>query len=145
MSEPTPNRLHEQVLACLRGDWKSLVVVPAEPYTSAMVLGDALVEASGLVSSTPTKLIKAENQPAMSLSLLIVEMVDHVRSGGRVVVVVDSVIGKQSAIPFTMAADAALLCVHLGVTSVENARRTVELVGKERFVGAVTVDQRAKA
>ena len=134
------SNLHEQVLACLRGDWKALVVIPADPSVSSLALAEALVDASRLVTTRPTILIKAEGLAEAAISQLIVEMVDHVHSGGRVVVAAESVLGRQATIPFVIAADAALLCVRLGLTSIENARRTIELVGRERFIGAVTLE-----
>lgn len=136
----TAPRLSEQVLACLRGNWKSLVVVPAGPGHSALPIAEALVEASNLVNGRPAKLFKAERLASGAISGLIVEMVDQVESGGLAVVAIDAVVHRQSGLPLVMSADAALLCVYLGVTTSAHARRTVELIGRERFVGALTLE-----
>ncbi len=72
-------------------------------------------------------------------SRLIIEMTSHAASGGLVIVALDSVLSNQAGIPVALAADAALLCVTMGDTELDAARRTVSLVGKDRFVGTVTV------
>ena len=45
-----------------------------------------------------------------------------------------------ATIPITLAADAALLCVELGRTDAESAQRTVDMIGKHRFLGSVAID-----
>jgi hypothetical protein len=142
-AQAPPPRLHEQLLTCLRGDWKSLAVVPAEPGLSAHPVADALVEASKLVKTTRARLIPGADLESSRVSQVIVEMVDHVHAGGLAIVVVDSILTRPSAIPLLMAADAVLLVVHLGSTRIDSAQRTVEIIGRDRFIGVVTVSPRS--
>lgn len=54
-----------------------------------------------------------------------------------VIVALEPVVSNPLGIAVTLAADAALLCITLGETSLASAKRTVELVGRERFIGCV--------
>lgn len=131
--------LSEQLLGCLRGDWHSLVVVPADVKSSAMAVAEALAEASNAVRARPARVFSAEKLSLGATSSLIVEVTDHVERGGIAIVAIDPLVGRPTGMPLIMAADAALLCVHLGVTTAKEAKRTVELAGQGRFIGAVTV------
>jgi hypothetical protein len=55
----------------------------------------------------------------------------------RFIVAVDSPIANPSAIEVLDASDAVVLVVEKGVTAIPEARRIVEIVGRERLVGAV--------
>lgn len=61
-----------------------------------------------------------------------------------VIVALEPVIANPLGIAVTLAADVALLCVVLGETSVASAKRTVELVGRERFIGCVVQHARSR-
>lgn len=130
----------QQLLTCLRGNWNSLAVVPAGPSVSVGPIASALVEVSHLVRGRQAKLFSAEGLEMAGVSKVIVDMMQQVDEGGLSVVVVDPVIARQAGIPVTLAADAALLVVHLGVSRIADAKRTVDLVGPSKFIGAVTVE-----
>lgn len=132
--------LYQQLLTCLRGSWHSLAVVPAAPQLSASVVASALVDVSNLVRGQQARLFSAEGLEMVGVSKIIVDVTHHVDDGGLAIVTVDSVVAKQTGIPMTLAADAALLVVHLGATRMEDARRTVELIGEKKFIGAVTIE-----
>jgi|SRR6266850_4906151 len=56
---------------------------------------------------------------------------------GQVIVAIEPVIARPLGIAVARAADVALLCIEMGRTRIASARRTMELVGRERFVGCV--------
>lgn len=134
-------QLYQQLLTCMRGNWHSLVVVPAQPGLSVRLVADALVDVSSLVRGASAKLFSAEGLELAGASKVIVDMTTHVEGGGLAIVSMESVVRKQSGIPIAMAADAALLVVHLGLTSMESAKQTMELIGKDKFIGAITLEQ----
>ena len=53
------------------------------------------------------------------------------------IVALEPVVSNPLGIAVALAADAALLCITLGETPLASAKRTVELVGRERFIGCV--------
>jgi hypothetical protein len=121
--------LYQQLLTCLRGSWHSLAVVPAAPQLSASMVASALVDVSNLVRGQQARLFSTEGLEMAGVSKVIVDVTHHVDGGGLAVVVVDSVVAKQPGIPMTLAADAALLVVHLGATKMERSEE--RRVGKE--------------
>jgi hypothetical protein len=139
--DSSPQQLYQQLLTCMRGTWRSLAVVPAQPGLSARLVADALVDVSSLVRGASAKLFSGEGLELAGASKVIVDMMTHVESGGLAIVVLDNVVRKQSGIPIAMAADATLLVVHLGLASTDNAKKTVELIGADKFIGAVTLEQ----
>lgn len=142
MTKPSgaQQQLYQQLLTCLRGEWHSMVVVPASPGSSAAMVANALAEVSTLVRGKKAMLFSTEGLEVNDVSRVIVDMMQHIGGGGLAIVSIDSVIGAQSGIPVTLAVDVALLVVHLGVTDTADARRTVELVGAKKFLGAVTIE-----
>lgn len=141
MSQPGPQQqLYQQLLTCLKGEWHSMVVVPASPASSAALVANALVEVSTLVRGKKARLFSFEGVGVNDVSKVIVDMMQHIASGGLAIASIDSVIAAQSGIPVTLAVDVALLVVQLGTTSTADAKRTVEVVGEKKFLGAVTVE-----
>jgi hypothetical protein len=130
----------QQLLPCLKGTWNSLAVIPATPDVSASAIAAVLVEVSQLVRGREARLFSTEGLELSGVARVIVDMTHQVDGGGLAVVVVESVLVKQAGVPVALAADAALLVVTLGVTRVEEAQRTLELLGASRFIGAVTVE-----
>lgn len=55
---------------------------------------------------------------------------------GQVVVAIQPVIVEPLGVAIAQAADAVILCLELGKTRVEAARRTMELIGPDRIAGA---------
>jgi hypothetical protein len=137
---PAQQQLYQQLLTCLRGEWHSMVVVPASPGSSGAMIANALVEVSTLVRGKKAKLFTTEGLEVNDVSRVIVDMMQHIGGGGLAIVSIDSVIAAQSGIPVTLAVDVALLVVQLGVTETADAKRTVELIGAKKFLGAVTVE-----
>lgn len=142
MTKPSAaqHQLYQQLLTCLRGDWHSMVVVPASPGQSAALVANALVEVSTLVRGKKAELFSAEGQEVNDVSKVIVQMMQHIGNGGLAIASIDSVIAAQAGIPVTLAVDVALLVVHLGLTDTEDAKRTVEMIGQKKFLGAVTIE-----
>ena len=128
--------------ATLRKEWNSLVVLPAHAKGSGTAIGRALAQVASLHKDSAIKLVSAEGADLAGASRLIIDMTSHVASGGMVIVVLDSVLSNPAGIPVALAADAVLLCVQLEDADVESARRTVEMIGESRFVGAVTLAMR---
>jgi hypothetical protein len=135
----TQQQLHQQLLSCMKGEWHSMVVVPASSTKSAAMVANALAEVSSLVRGKRARLFSAEGLDTGEVSRTIVDMMQHVSTGGLAVVSIDPVIAAQAGIPVTLAADVALLVVEMGVTSIEDAKRTVGLIGPQKFLGAVTI------
>ncbi|MBX7097197.1 MAG: hypothetical protein K1X89_05775 [Myxococcaceae bacterium] len=133
------NELQRLWFATLKRDWSSLAVLPAHAGGSAAQVAKSLAQIAAIHKDSPIKLISAEGADLQGASRLIIDMTTHVASGGLAIVLLDSVISNPAGIPVALAADAALLCVQLGDSDLESSKRTLDLVGASRFVGAVTL------
>jgi hypothetical protein len=127
--------------------WLSLAVLPAGPGESALHVANALYDVGALISGGPIRLLDARSLSMASSASFIVNMSSLVsgpgerRTGGeqRAIVLLSSVIEQLAGIPVVLAADAVLLTVTLGKTTVDSVRRTQELLGPERVIGSVLV------
>jgi hypothetical protein len=139
-AEGAPSRELQQLwFATQHRAWSSLALVPVQPYTSAKFIGEALVEIGALHRGVNVKLIDAESASVASSSRLVLAMSNQVSSGGLAIAVLDSVVQNQAGIPLALTADAILLVVDLGEAESAAARRTLELIGRDRVMGAVAV------
>jgi len=60
-------------------------------------------------------------------------------SAGKVIVAIQPVVVEPLGLAVTQAADVVVLCVEVGRTRLASARRTIELVGRERIAGCFLV------
>jgi hypothetical protein len=125
--------------AALKREWSSLAVLPSHKKGSAAKLAQQLAKVASMQKQTQVKLISAEGTDLSSASKLIIDMTSHVAQGGLAIIVLDSILENPAGIPVALAADAALLCVQLGEADVDSGKRTMELLGEGKFVGAVTL------
>jgi hypothetical protein len=119
--------------------WSSLVVVPSHPGGSGRQAAEAILEVGNAHRASPIRLLDGEGLQLGAASALVREMLAYVQQGDRVVVMLDSVVANPVGLEVALAAERALLCVALGTSDFASARRTIEMIGKERFVGSVTL------
>ncbi|OFX21453.1 MAG: hypothetical protein A2V77_04830 [Anaeromyxobacter sp. RBG_16_69_14] len=58
---------------------------------------------------------------------------------GKVIIAIQPVVAEPLGLAVTQAADTSILCVEMGRTHLASARRTIELVGRERIAGCLLV------
>jgi hypothetical protein len=61
-----------------------------------------------------------------------------------VIFAVDSLLAHPGATQLTRMVDVVVLCIRLGVTSLDAARRVTEIIGVEKIVGTIALRPRAK-
>jgi len=129
-----------------RREWSTLVAVPGDRDSSVMEFGRPLYDVGRLAMGEKLRLIDARDVKLTRTAALILEMTGGgsnrgpgSQGGDRVLVLIESVLSHPSGVPVALAADAALLCVELGKTSIAAARETVRIVGAHRFLGCITL------
>jgi hypothetical protein len=122
-----------------RHEWSSLVAVPSDRDLSVMDFVRPLYEVGRLALGEKLRLVDARDVKLTRTAPLILEMTGGGQPGGRALVLLESVLSHPSGVPVALAADAALLCVELGRTSLAAARETVRIVGAQRFLGCITL------
>ncbi len=58
---------------------------------------------------------------------------------GRAIIAIQPVVDEPLGVAVAQAADAVVLCIEMGKTRVPAVRRTIEIIGADRVVGAVLV------
>ena len=131
-----------------RFDWTSLVLVPSGPGTSTGEIAARLYEAGRVLSEGPVALVQTESMDFEAIADLVLELSSRPKLARtapdqkRTVISIHSVLEKPLATGIAQAADAALLCVQLRQASLADGRATLDLVGRERFVGSVLLRHR---
>jgi hypothetical protein len=141
-------------VAATRRDWSTLVVIPAQADGSALMIANILVEAGGALSGHPVELFFAEGA---DLRLSGTSLVDSAHgeiearplphSGlpaprGRFerIIALEPLSLNPKGIVVAQGAEAVLMVAQRNLTQIKDARRIVDLVGRDRFVGCVMVD-----
>ncbi|MGA9525596.1 MAG: hypothetical protein WBV82_29325 [Myxococcaceae bacterium] len=119
--------------------WSSLLLVPTHAGASTFDFAVRLTEVGR--NSTTTRLVLADARSVSLESVLRVKegIATHVGQGARILVLVDPVVENPATLEIARVTDAALLCITYGQTDVDTARRTLDLCGRELFLGSVAV------
>jgi hypothetical protein len=56
-----------------------------------------------------------------------------------IIIALRSIYENPTVAPVASAVDAAVLCVHMGGTKIASAKRTVETIGRDKFLGTFVV------
>ena len=123
----------------LRESWSTLVIMPSHAGGSSIELSRALAEVGRMHRGSPPMVIDARGTELGRATHLIIDMSTHVDNGGIVLIAADAVVENQVGIPLALAANAVLLTVTLGHADLASAERTLELLGRQRILGCVTV------
>ena len=123
----------------LQHPWSSLALVPAQKGLDTLAVARVLASVSqayldqlALVADA-THILPAE-VPARQRACR-----ERAEAGGRVIVATSSPMERAACIPMARGADAVVLLVELGSTSLSEARRTLELLGPVRCLGAIAL------
>lgn len=118
--------------------WSSLAVVPGDEQTSAYELA-GLLAALGVHHGEPMVFASARDTDLDGVAEFVEQTRWHQEHGERVIFATRALSENLATLPLAQAADAALLCVTLGRTSLAPATDAVERIGRARFLGSVIV------
>jgi hypothetical protein len=121
--------------------WSSLVIVPAHPDVSASATARALVAAARVYEERPVSVLDADDIAPSSVREVIARIEEKARAGELTVIALPSPLRNHSAIPIARAADAAVLLVSLGKSEFDDSRKTIDQIGRSRFLGAVNLSR----
>ena len=128
--------------AIARRSWRALAIVPAHPSLSSVATARRLVGAGQSLTGARLVLVDATSADPAAGRIAIDELERHTRDGSQCIVAVGSPITKPASIGVVRAAGSALLVVPLGDTAIALARQTIECIGREHFLGAVSTRPR---
>ena len=127
--------------------WRSLVVVPGDEHGSSASVATALADVGRRLKSGPvTFLVMAGPLDYASAGRIVAsvagpppESSGTAPAYGRVIVAIPPVVNEPLGIAVTDAADAVVLCIEKGKTRTPAARRTIEMIGRDRIVGCILI------
>jgi hypothetical protein len=145
--DPPGREFQELWFALARQSWRSMVLVPADEGASAAATATSLAEVGRRLREAPvTFFIVADPLDYSSAAHLAASVASTdqavgagVAPAGRVIVAIQPVVVEPLGVAVAQAADAAVLCVELGRTRLAAARRTIDLVGRDRIAGCILI------
>jgi hypothetical protein len=137
-----PNSLAEAAEAvwvvAQRSTWTSLVLVPADATLSTGPLAVAVAAAASAQRGEPVEYLDLREVTLVDSRPVVDKLADKNRRW-RYVAAVHCPLESQAALLLASAADAAILVIEKEQTLLRSARRILDLLGEDRFLGAVLV------
>jgi hypothetical protein len=156
--EPMPSRTKERVvdlaplepgreitelwLALSRRAWRSVVLLPADRRDSTRAAATALAEVGRRLRLARVDAVVADELGYDQAAALIRSLATHGATAGssdQVVLAIPSVVLEPLGVAVARQADLVVLCIRMGWSGLDDARRTVELVGEDRLAGCLVL------
>lgn len=128
-------------VSALAHEWKVLALVPAEPGVSLRDTARALEQVASREGGEALLRVDGAGASLKTATALVEGLRAHLETGGRGVVVVDAPADEPAAVPLALCADAVVIGVRLGKTTVEDVERTRAAVGNAKVIGSVLVEE----
>lgn len=140
---PAPERVIQELWFALSGrPWRSAVLVPAGRSGSTVAAASALAEVGRRLRLAPVATVLAgqlDYDGAAQLIRRLATMATAAAAPEQLVIAVPPVVVEPLGVAVARQADEVVLCLQLGVTSLAEARRTIELVGVHRITGCLVL------
>jgi hypothetical protein len=124
-------------LATQRRPWRSLAVISTGKGASMLGVARALAEVGSCHLGVPVMAVDATTITLAALEARMSAWIEPRESSRRVVIALGSVLENPARLALAQAADAAILGLTLGASSISEAERTIEQVGRGRLLGSV--------
>lgn len=125
-----------------RTPWSALAVVPADSGVDVREVAEAIVEVGRLSGAEDVTLFDAVGASFTEAQALVDAIGVHTRRGCPVVIACDAVDDNPATLALAHAAAHTVMVVRLGQSRMVAARKTIEAVGREQILAAVTLRPR---
>jgi hypothetical protein len=126
-------------LATQKREWRSLAVV-ASGQVPTIQVANMLARLAWWYRGQPSSVADFRD---LSLRLVEYQLRDVAaqleRAPVTVVIALRSIFENPTVVPVARAVDAAVLCIQLGVTKINDSRKTIEAIGRDRFLGTIII------
>jgi hypothetical protein len=128
--------------------WRTLVLVPADEGASAVEVAAALADVGRRLRAAPVTFLLLSSPMDYAAAGKIVQAVggrrdaaspEERQADGRLLIAIPPVVTEPLGLAVTEVADAVVLCIEKGESRMRVAERTIELVGRERVIGALMI------
>jgi hypothetical protein len=130
--------------AARQRDWSSLALVPSDASADVGRLAQMLAMTGQAHGERPVAVVNATGVRLEDVEQVIDSFEAIVARAERALVPVDPIADNPAAIPILRACSAAILVVGLRESLLADAQNTIEIVGRDRFLGSVVVDRRGR-
>jgi len=138
---PSPDTDWQRIwFSSRKQNWSSLSLIPSDPGIDVTKVAEALTATGRLHGERPVNLVNAVGVQLGDVHHVIDSLTSLVNRGSWVVVPVDPIAENPSAAAIVRATSAALLVVRLGQSFLPSARGTLDVIGREHFLGSVVLD-----
>jgi hypothetical protein len=124
--------------------WRSLALVSASKGVATLDAANSLAKIAWWFTGVPTCVFDMRDLSLRLLEHQLRDMASQLNGGERIFIALRSTAENPTAVPLAQAADAAVLCVELGKTDAKAAQRTLDAVGRQRFLGTLLVPPEGK-
>jgi hypothetical protein len=124
--------------ATQRVPWRSLALVPAGkmPPDFTVEIAVSLVQIGAMHLGSPIRIADGTGVPLNQLAQFMSELEAVQQSEDPVLIALGPTRENPTTVSLARAADAVLLCVPLGQTTTREAKRTLDEIGRDRFIGS---------
>jgi hypothetical protein len=119
--------------------WRSLAVVSASKGVATLAAANSLANIAWWYTGVPSCVFDMRDLSLRLLEHQLRDMATQLHGGERIFIALRSTSENPTAVPLAQAADAAVLCVELGKTDMKAAQRTLDAVGRQKFIGTILV------
>jgi hypothetical protein len=113
--------------------------VPASPDIDTLVVARSLAWVGHAYLDQPVLVIDATRVMPAEVAARLRANNERVAAGARVLMALGSPTARAACIPMVRGVDAAVLVVRPGTTGLTEARQVIDVVGSNRFLGAITL------
>jgi hypothetical protein len=127
-------------LATQRRAWRSLAVLGASKEVPTLHVANMLAKLAWWYRGQPSSVADFRDLSLRLVEYQLGDVASQLERGPvTVVIALRSIFENPTVVPVSRAVDAAVLCVQLGVTKIADSRKTVEAIGREKFLGTIVV------
>ena len=124
--------------------WNSLALVPSHSGIDVLAIAKALAATGRAHGERPVGVINATGVQLENVQQVIATLGALPDRGESALVPVDPIDVNPSAVAIVQAASAALLVVRLGESLLSPTQAALDLVGRNRFLGSIVLDEASR-
>jgi hypothetical protein len=129
-------------LATQRKDWRTLALVPGSkhgPVDYVKGVANILARTGMIHRGAPVRVTDGTGLALHDLINFMEQVQRCVSYGDRVILALDAISENPASVPVAEASDGVVLCVALGETDMSAAQKTIDEIGRARFLGSILV------
>jgi hypothetical protein len=130
-------------IAASRRDWRSLAIVAGSKGLATLEVANVIAKIAWWYRGYSSSVFDFRDLRLRLLEYHMRQVAEHMRQGDRAIFALRSIAENPTASPLAQAADAVILCVGIGKTLMAAAEKTIEEIGRERFIGTLILDDEA--